>query len=280
MRLPGHIPPSTSRSPSSSATHHALPRRSASFPRLLRGANYRVHVAAPNSPGSSLQEPFLVDRRSQPPPSSPTPSSNGGTQGTTQCVATGDSVMCEMLEQEEEQLLLSERTLSGSAASTAPPSLATTVMNTALLVSPFFFWGTSMPALKLVMPHVPSPLLLGALRLLPASLLLIAWAAVTGRKHPNTWQAWGWILLFSIVDGAAFQVGVITTPVYRNAPVRRQLASTFPTLPLRRSVAPCCMAPSLLLTTPRSYPPHTSVRTGLPGAGPDPHLCRPGFRYH
>ena len=123
--------------------------------------------------------------------------------------------MCEMLEQEEEQLLLSQRTLSGGAASTAPPSLATTVMNTALLVSPFFFWGTSMPALKLVMPHVPSPLLLGALRLLPASLLLIAWAAVTGRKHPNTWQAWGWILLFSIVDGAAFQVGIITTSVYR-----------------------------------------------------------------
>jgi len=78
------------------------------------------------------------------------------------------------------------------------------ILDTTLLVFPFFAWGTSMPALKFVLPHT-TPLLLGSLRLLPAGLLLIGWAAANGRKHPQGMEAWLWIALFSLVDGAAFQ---------------------------------------------------------------------------
>jgi drug/metabolite transporter (DMT)-like permease len=62
-----------------------------------------------------------------------------------------------------------------------------------------------MPALKLVQPHVPYPFLLGSLRLLPAGIILIAWAAATGRKHPSGATAWAWIAAFALVDGAMFQ---------------------------------------------------------------------------
>lgn len=78
-------------------------------------------------------------------------------------------------------------------------------METLLLVAPFAAWGTSMPALKLVQPHIPYPLLLGAIRLLPAGIILVAWAALTGRKHPSSIEAWGWISLFAVIDGAMFQ---------------------------------------------------------------------------
>lgn len=51
-----------------------------------------------------------------------------------------------------------------------------------------------------------TPLMLGAMRLLPAGLALVAWAAATGRPQPKTATAWAWVLAFAIVDGAAFQV--------------------------------------------------------------------------
>jgi len=75
---------------------------------------------------------------------------------------------------------------------------------TALLVSPFFFWGTAMVAMKGVLTHV-GPTFVATVRLVPAGLLLVAYAAATGRKQPNTAQAWGAIALFALVDAAAFQ---------------------------------------------------------------------------
>lgn len=60
-------------------------------------------------------------------------------------------------------------------------------------------------ALQPVTAHT-TPLLLGAMRLLPAGLALVAWAAATGRPQPKTATAWAWVLAFAIVDGAAFQV--------------------------------------------------------------------------
>jgi hypothetical protein len=52
-----------------------------------------------------------------------------------------------------------------------------------------------------------TPLMLGAMRLLPAGLALLGWAAATGRPQPKTAVAWAWVLAFALVDGAAFQVG-------------------------------------------------------------------------
>ncbi|KXZ55945.1 hypothetical protein GPECTOR_2g1496 [Gonium pectorale] len=61
-----------------------------------------------------------------------------------------------------------------------------------------------MVAMKSVVPHA-TPLLLGALRLLPAGAVLVGWAAASGRKQPSSLEAWAWVLAFALVDAAAFQ---------------------------------------------------------------------------
>lgn len=61
-------------------------------------------------------------------------------------------------------------------------------------------------AMQPVTAHT-TPLMLGAMRLLPAGLALLGWAAATGRPQPKTAVAWAWVLAFALVDGAAFQVG-------------------------------------------------------------------------
>ncbi len=61
-----------------------------------------------------------------------------------------------------------------------------------------------MVAMKGTIWHT-TPYFVAGLRLLPAGLLVILWAAVTGRKSPQTWLAWGWIILFALVDGTLFQ---------------------------------------------------------------------------
>jgi drug/metabolite transporter (DMT)-like permease len=74
----------------------------------------------------------------------------------------------------------------------------------ALLIAPFFLWGTAMVAMKGILPET-EPLFLGALRLLPAGVLVILSALWLGKSHPRGWQAWGWISLFALVDGTLFQ---------------------------------------------------------------------------
>ncbi len=73
-----------------------------------------------------------------------------------------------------------------------------------LLIAPFFLWGTAMVAMKGTMAHT-TPFFLAGFRLLPAGLLVLAWAANQGRKGPDSWRAWGWIVLFAFVDGTLFQ---------------------------------------------------------------------------
>ena len=50
-----------------------------------------------------------------------------------------------------------------------------------------------------------TPLFLATLRLVPAGILVLIAAAISGRKHPQTWQAWAWIAGFALVDGTLFQ---------------------------------------------------------------------------
>ncbi len=66
-----------------------------------------------------------------------------------------------------------------------------------------------MVVMKYILPHT-SPLFLAAFRLLPAGLLTLIVAAALKLPQPKTWKAWGWIALFALVDGAAFQ-GLLTT---------------------------------------------------------------------
>ncbi|KAG2445906.1 hypothetical protein HXX76_000510 [Chlamydomonas incerta] len=124
------------------------------------------------------------------------------------CTLSGlDGVQCmlEEVEGEEPQQLASS---SGSDMEGLmmghDGTLMGQLLHTAFLISPFALWGTSMVAMKGVVTHT-SPLLLGSLRLLPAGLLLVAWAASTGRAQPKTLKAWAWILAFALADGACFQ---------------------------------------------------------------------------
>jgi drug/metabolite transporter (DMT)-like permease len=50
-----------------------------------------------------------------------------------------------------------------------------------------------------------TPLFTASIRLIPAGLIVIAWAASRGRPWPSGTQAWAAILLFGAVDGTLFQ---------------------------------------------------------------------------
>jgi hypothetical protein len=50
-----------------------------------------------------------------------------------------------------------------------------------------------------------TPLVMGAMRLLPGGLALVGWASAAGRPQPSSPAAWAWIAAFALVDGAMFQ---------------------------------------------------------------------------
>jgi drug/metabolite transporter (DMT)-like permease len=72
-----------------------------------------------------------------------------------------------------------------------------------------------MVAMKGVMPHT-TPLFMGAVRLMPAGILVLMAAAIFGRSQPQGWKAWLWIGLFALIDGTLFQgflaAGLVQTP--------------------------------------------------------------------
>eukprot|EP00850_Spirogloea_muscicola_P013055 SM000087S23337 [mRNA] locus=s87:5117:8130:- [translate_table: standard] len=90
----------------------------------------------------------------------------------------------------------------------ASPAPALSALGAALdflvLISPFFFWGTAMVAMKGVLPKA-GPLFVASTRLIPAGALLIGFAASRGRPQPKTAAAWLAITLFALVDGTCFQ---------------------------------------------------------------------------
>lgn len=61
-----------------------------------------------------------------------------------------------------------------------------------------------MVAMKGVIPNT-TPLFMAGVRLVPAGILVLLAATIMGRPQPKTWQAWLWISLFALVDGALFQ---------------------------------------------------------------------------
>ncbi len=73
-----------------------------------------------------------------------------------------------------------------------------------LLISPFFFWGTAMVAMKGTLDHT-TPFFLAGLRLVPAGLLILGVAALTDRLKPISGVGWVWVAAFALVDGALFQ---------------------------------------------------------------------------
>ena len=79
----------------------------------------------------------------------------------------------------------------------------------AVLVSPFFFWGTAMVAMKEVIPKC-GPFFVSAFRTIPAGFLLVAFAASRARPFPSGLTAWLSITLFALVDATCFQVITFT----------------------------------------------------------------------
>ncbi|XP_052196212.1 WAT1-related protein At3g02690, chloroplastic [Diospyros lotus] len=117
------------------------------------------------------------------------------------CVGTGLDVECVAGSELDQDL---SARLSDSAAASGTSSLAGEVWEWALLVSPFFFWGTAMVAMKEVLPKT-GPFFISSFRLIPAGLLLVAFAASRGRPLPSGVTAWLAISLFGLVDATCFQ---------------------------------------------------------------------------
>lgn len=82
-----------------------------------------------------------------------------------------------------------------------------------LLVAPFFLWGTAMVAMKGVLPHT-TPLFVAAMRLIPAGVIVLIFAAIAKRPQPQGWKPWLWIGAFALIDGTLFQ-GFLATGLVR-----------------------------------------------------------------
>jgi hypothetical protein len=83
------------------------------------------------------------------------------------CVGEGQSVVCTVSEGESETAVAPTEVVqtadgTGQAAelSSSDSTLLVEVLGFLLLISPFFFWGTSMVAMKLAAPH-STPLFTG-----------------------------------------------------------------------------------------------------------------------
>ena len=116
-----------------------------------------------------------------------------------ECVLVGTDVACVLSEDEGDPLDGAKETRDDDSTSSILAALGGVA-----LVSPFFLWGTSMVAMKEVLPAT-SPLFVASVRLVPAGAVLVAWAASKGRPMPSGGMAWLDIAIFALVDGTAFQ---------------------------------------------------------------------------
>lgn len=95
--------------------------------------------------------------------------------------------------------------LSGTSSEPSSVSTLHSLGEALLLISPFFFWGTAMVAMKEVLPKA-GPLFVAATRLLPAGAMLIGFTMLKGKSNPKTAMGWLAVALFALVDGTMFQV--------------------------------------------------------------------------
>ncbi|XP_062107718.1 WAT1-related protein At3g02690, chloroplastic isoform X2 [Humulus lupulus] len=127
-----------------------------------------------------------------------TSGTDADTQDNTQsleCVGTGLDVEC---------FVESDQPQTQTQTQTQNQTMLEAAWELAVLVSPFFFWGTAMVAMKEVLPKA-GPFFVSSFRLIPAGFLLIAFAASRGRPSPSGLSAWFSIALFGLVDATCFQ---------------------------------------------------------------------------
>ncbi|XP_022759418.1 WAT1-related protein At3g02690, chloroplastic isoform X2 [Durio zibethinus] len=118
------------------------------------------------------------------------------------CLGTGLDAECLVSRNEKEE----------KKAEQAEKGKSNTLLEWAVLVSPFFFWGTAMVAMKEVLPKA-GPFFVASFRLIPAGLLLVAFAKSKGRPLPSGLTAWLSIALFALVDASCFQVIIDSQPL-------------------------------------------------------------------
>lgn len=125
------------------------------------------------------------------------------------CIGTGSEVECVLPGERkgEERAVLSKKEAADrrrkDREGKSKGSLEM-VVEPILLISPFFFWGTSMVAMKQLGPHT-TPMFIASWRLLPAGVALLGWAAWSGRRQPDSAMAWVAVSLFALADGTCFQ---------------------------------------------------------------------------
>lgn len=123
------------------------------------------------------------------------------------CAGTGTGTDVEFLVPEDSNSLLQPSSFDiESKAKQEEKDGVSKILEWLLLVSPFFFWGTAMVAMKGVIPKT-GPFFVASFRLIPAGALLVGFAAAKGRPQPAGVLAWVSIGLFALVDAACFQVG-------------------------------------------------------------------------
>ncbi|KAL0423610.1 UNVERIFIED_CONTAM: WAT1-related protein, chloroplastic [Sesamum radiatum] len=120
------------------------------------------------------------------------------------CIGTGLDVECVVTPADK----LSENPEQAGDGIVATTSdlfeLAGAALEWGLLISPFFFWGTAMVAMKEVLPKT-GPFFVSAFRLIPAGFLLVGFAASRGRAFPSGLNAWLSISAFALIDASCFQ---------------------------------------------------------------------------
>ncbi|KDP46952.1 hypothetical protein JCGZ_07969 [Jatropha curcas] len=137
--------------------------------------------------------------------SSPSDSNNDSSSPTVDCVGTGLDVECLISPSDTNDTLSTAAVeVEEGGVKESKRNLVETVVETGILVSPFFFWGTAMVAMKEVLP-LAGPFFVAAFRLIPAGLILVAFAASKDRPLPSGLTAWLSIALFGVVDAACFQ---------------------------------------------------------------------------
>ncbi|CAN6287855.1 unnamed protein product [Urochloa humidicola] len=177
------------------------------IPPLSSSTRSRIRALAPARRLAAVRA-----RRESSPPSPPAPADS------LDCVGTGSDVECFVDagaegDADNTSPLLPARSPAASKADdgetdaavpASPAAAGKELWEWASLVSPFFFWGTAMVAMKGVIPRT-GPFFVAALRLLPAGALLVAFAAARGRKQPSGWEAWLAVAAFGLIDAACFQ---------------------------------------------------------------------------
>lgn len=121
------------------------------------------------------------------------------------CIGTGQDVECVVTPTDDLSKNPKQISEESEVTTSGLFEWAGAALEWGFLISPFFFWGTAMVAMKEVLPKT-GPFFLSAFRLIPAGFMLVGFAASRGRGLPSGLNAWLSISAFALIDATCFQV--------------------------------------------------------------------------